>query len=353
MTPYSRILGTTSLVVAIAGTLLLVGPQRPAAAQTSQIVYTVSGVVRVGMVGNEQVSGPDVLGLDGATVVQTCVIDAATPPGFTGPTGLGTTFSNYFGGTATLQITGSPGGARDGIYTDSCQIGVWDRPAGSNDALPGNSWNFGLPFPHEFTVPWPSLPGDTWTDSMPLPVFDSSEVESFVGNNKGGSQDVFLFVDGTGQASGVGDVSTSLVDRIRDLLDGLVTNPLSDAKDQKKMVKAIEHLRKGLDADLWLDDDTLTDKGKKFFDEAKKAAHELMKLKTVDLTTVVQNLVDVAAELSQAQLAAAVAGGGDAQEIEKAQREMAKVQGELDKGHFDHAIDKYKKAWEHARKALT
>ena len=47
-----------------------------------------------------------------------------------------------------------------------------------------------------------------------------------------------------------------------------------------------------------------------------------------------------------------MAGNGTAKEIEQAEEEMGKAQEELDKGHFDHAIDKYKKAWEHARKAL-
>ena len=66
----------------------------------------------------------------------------------------------------------------------------------------------------------------------------------------------------------------------------------------------------------------------------------------------INKLVAVDQALAQIAIDDAVAAGGKTKEIEKAEKEMDKADEELVKGHFDHAIDKYKKAWEHALKAV-
>ena len=73
-----------------------------------------------------------------------------------------------------------------------------------------------------------------------------------------------------------------------------------DKKTDDRIEKGIEHLEKSLEPEYWETDWTLTPKAKKVFDEEKKAAHELMKLKDAPPATVtdaIHSLV-VADELS-------------------------------------------------------
>jgi hypothetical protein len=130
--------------------------------------------------------------------------------------------------------------------------------------------------------------------------------------------------------------------------------PTGDDKTDKRIEKAIEHLTKSLDPELWVDDSTLTEKGKKVFDEEKKAVKELRKIKDAppEVGDAIDEIVTADRQLAQDAIDAAIAGGGDPNDIEKALREMAKAQEELDKGKPDKAIDHYKKAWEKAQKAL-
>jgi tetratricopeptide (TPR) repeat protein len=130
--------------------------------------------------------------------------------------------------------------------------------------------------------------------------------------------------------------------------------PTGDEKTDQRIEKAIEHLTKSLDPELWVDDSTLTEKGKKVFDEEKKAVKELRKIKDAppEVGDAIDEIVTADRQLAQDAIDAAIAGGGDPNDIEKALREMAKAQEELDKGKPDKAIDHYKKAWEKAQKAL-
>ncbi len=145
----------------------------------------------------------------------------------------------------------------------------------------------------------------------------------------------------------------------RNLIDELSTFlPIRDKKTGRRITKAIDHIDKSLKPDLWETGQTLTRKGKKVFDEEKKAVRELKKIAKdkISYAAVAQTAIDtlVSADVTLADYAIekAIAVGGDAKDIAKAQYELAKTQKEINKGKFEKAIDHCKKAWEHAQKAL-
>jgi hypothetical protein len=162
-----------------------------------------------------------------------------------------------------------------------------------------------------------------------------------------------------------------------DELNGLL--PTGDDKLDKKLDKAMEHIQKSLNIDpkdggqwekhdLWLDDNHLDPKhGSKVFNEEKQAIKELKHLMNEKHTPqvvkdVCQKVIDELTKadymLARTAIDDAIAGGGDAKEIAKAEEEMTKAQEELNHTkkdgtpdpHYDKAIDHYKKAWEHACK---
>jgi hypothetical protein len=128
--------------------------------------------------------------------------------------------------------------------------------------------------------------------------------------------------------------------------------PTGNKHDDKRIEKAIEHLDKSLDPELWVDGSHLGDKGKKVFDEEGKAVKELEKLSGGASAGIVAALLRADKLLATTALDEAIAGAGNAKEIEKAQEELAKAVEELAKGKPDKAIDHYGKAWQHATKAL-
>lgn len=219
------------LVAATVLCLLLGMSATPAQAQ--DIIYTFSGSIRVLDLASPppgsgtEIPGLDPLGLDGAVVVLTCVIDSATPPSATGPNGDGT-FAFYNAGIATLAITGSVGGAVDGTYVEpTCSVRVDDFPIGSiygGDVLAVTTkWNLGMPFPDVFQVPFAQLGDDTFTGAG-LQTFAASEVVGFIGVNFAGSNDVFYFDVGSGTALGVSAV-VDPAQRISDLIDTVEALP--------------------------------------------------------------------------------------------------------------------------------
>jgi hypothetical protein len=128
--------------------------------------------------------------------------------------------------------------------------------------------------------------------------------------------------------------------------------PTSDKKTDDRIEKAIEHINKSLDSNLWETDSTLSKKGKKVFEEEKKAVHELMKIDAPDVSAEIRALVSADETLAQTAIEEAIAASGDQKEIDKALKEIDKAQEEIDKGHFDKAIEHYKKAWHHAQVAM-
>jgi len=142
-----------------------------------------------------------------------------------------------------------------------------------------------------------------------------------------------------------------------------------------RVTKAIEHINKSLQPDLWHTDSSLTKKGKKVFDEEKKAVKELVKIldkanvyQTVTYTTTslaIDGLITADQVLASTAIEQAIANaeeagcydeGNDDAECQKilrgiarAEEEMDKAKEEIDKGKYDKAIDHYKKAWDHAQ----
>jgi hypothetical protein len=110
---------------------------------------------------------------------------------------------------------------------------------------------------------------------------------------------------------------------------------------------------------------SLTKKGKKVFDQEKKAVkilQQLIKDKKVadDVKDVCEEMIDklVTVDKLLAETALNEAKeyeGTDKKvdkEIEKSEKELKKATKELEKGKPDKAIDHYKKAWEHAQHAM-
>ena len=138
--------------------------------------------------------------------------------------------------------------------------------------------------------------------------------------------------------------------------DDLTTLPSTgDNKTDDRIKDAIAHINKSLDPDLWETGWTLTDKGKRVFDEEEKAAKELAKIHVPDVSESFYSLLDVDQALARLAIEEAIAaaaaagcpGGSDDHDCEKVMREIAMAQEELAK-----AIEQYKKAWEHAQKAM-
>lgn len=151
----------------------------------------------------------------------------------------------------------------------------------------------------------------------------------------------------------------------QEALDAL--SPTGDKKAQRQLKKAIKHIQKSLEEKYWETDEILTKKGKKVFDEERKAAKELMKLldkkgkkkkEKKEYQTIAAAAINnlLSADKALASLAIEQASNSSdpkaQKEISKAQKEMDKAQKETGKGHFDKAIEHYKKAWSHAQKAM-
>jgi len=150
---------------------------------------------------------------------------------------------------------------------------------------------------------------------------------------------------------------------------GLVIDSLTGFKDtaddktDKKIYKIIKKIGKAMNSKYWDEsgNELTSKKGKKVFDESKKAVKDLSKISKKsdvvypEITNSIGILVGITQELATDAIDDAQAFAGDKKadkEIKKSNKEMSKAQKELDKGKLDKAIDKYKKAWEHALKAM-
>jgi tetratricopeptide (TPR) repeat protein len=130
-------------------------------------------------------------------------------------------------------------------------------------------------------------------------------------------------------------------------IDALLINPGVNDKAKKKLNKSKKKLAKALRE---------LEKGnvKKALKEIGKAVKKLLKAEKEGADTA--DLIDLLVESSRAEaqdaIDVAIAAGGKLEDIDKAQAEMVKAQNELDKGKPDKAIDRYKRAWEKAQKAV-
>jgi hypothetical protein len=151
-------------------------------------------------------------------------------------------------------------------------------------------------------------------------------------------------------------IPAELKQESRDNLHNLL--PTGDSTTDKRIETAIARIDKSLDPDRWETDSTLTDKGNKVFDEEKMAANMLVLV--IKDGGPAAGAVQVAAEmlvvadqaLAEAAIDAAIAGGGDANRIERAEYELAQAADALGRGHYERAIDHCKRAWDNAVKAL-
>ncbi len=183
-----------------------------------------------------------------------------------------------------------------------------------------------------------------------------------------------------------------------ELLSALL--PSDDSGTDRSINKAIGNIEKSLADDLWVDDQHLTDRGNKVFDEERKAVRELGRLIGLNRNddddsdgdsdddsdsdgnsgggtstdpVVVETVVEVIALLitaddiladvainqavAAADAAGCVAGSGGAckdalKEIDKAEDALARARAEAEAGDFDKAIKEYKDAWKRAGEAI-
>ena len=144
-------------------------------------------------------------------------------------------------------------------------------------------------------------------------------------------------------------------------LRGSLDPSLADKHDFDKLDEAIKHLTKSLDDKLWVDETHLQAKhGEKVFNEEKDAVVKLLELlkdkkSTVDKLTLqdfINRLVDADKTLATVAYNDAVAAGGDAKKIAKANEELNKGDARALDGKFVDAIEHYRNAWKHAIKAV-
>ena len=125
--------------------------------------------------------------------------------------------------------------------------------------------------------------------------------------------------------------------------------------DKKRIEKAEKSIEKSLKDNLWQDDFTLTKDGKKVFDYEKKAIKDLSKIKSIDVSNIIELLVDADSILAQIAIDSVPTDSEDDKvnmELDKANKEMEKAEAQLDKGKPDKAINHFKKAWEHSQHAM-
>lgn len=129
--------------------------------------------------------------------------------------------------------------------------------------------------------------------------------------------------------------------------------PTGNNKDDKVIEKAIDRVDQSLTAAWWIDSTTLDAKGgKHVFDREHQAVQELQKVNTVDVQAAIDHLVEADRFLAQKQLDTAMANGGNAGDIEKAQGNMSDAAAHIANGDYAKAVLDYKKAWQNSVKAL-
>jgi hypothetical protein len=132
--------------------------------------------------------------------------------------------------------------------------------------------------------------------------------------------------------------------------------PTGNAGADERIAMAIASLQESLTPSWWIDSHTLhPTHGAKVFEAEHKAVLELTKKELAGNATVaglVELILDADRTLAQTALDAAIAGGGQPQQIERAQAEMARGDADRAAGRYGQAVIRYKAAWEHAINAL-
>jgi parallel beta-helix repeat protein len=134
--------------------------------------------------------------------------------------------------------------------------------------------------------------------------------------------------------------------------------PTGNKQTDDRIGKAINSILDSMKPSYWAGDFALTGKGSKVFDEDRKAVNELQHVTKAAGATVaavkesIEDLVVADEVLARAAIWAAVDGNGKPAEIAKARDEFTKAVAYQTAGNWDNAVDHFKKAWEHATRAL-
>lgn len=134
--------------------------------------------------------------------------------------------------------------------------------------------------------------------------------------------------------------------------------PTGDNQGDGEILEAVGHIGTSLASGLWADDLHLTASGRKVFDEEREAVRELAELRhsptdlSSQLDDVAMALVRVDKALAQTALHEATQAGGAAEELTKAQEDMARGDQLAKRKRFGQAIERYKDAWDHAERSM-
>jgi hypothetical protein len=203
---------------------------------------------------------------------------------------------------------------------------------------------------------------DTDSDQDGIPDFKDNCV--YVANPDQADADA----DGIGDACEASELNAAAFAALSELLSSV------DKKTGKRIEKALKHFKKSQDPKLWETDSTLTGKGKKVFEEKRKGVHELEKiLKQKGVDQEVKNIVSgamgslVKADKLLARIAINLIRCDNGENCDKVLKEKEKAEDEMAKAdkylayikkdgttdpRYRKAIEHYKKAWEHAMKAM-
>ncbi len=140
------------------------------------------------------------------------------------------------------------------------------------------------------------------------------------------------------------------------ITNNLVTAlPTLSGKAADKAKEAVKELSDAYADDRVWDGEGMpsNDDGKNAFEKAKKAVEKLREVGNppAPITTAIDALVVLSADMAQATIDAAIAGGGDQSKIDEALKHMSTAVEKLAKNEPHKAIEEYKKAWEKARDA--
>lgn len=131
--------------------------------------------------------------------------------------------------------------------------------------------------------------------------------------------------------------------------------PTGDRKTDAYLQKAITSLTDSLHASLWMDNFHLTDLGRKVFENDRAAVQALADITgsiAVQAQSAIDHLLNVDASLAETAIADAVILRGDRKEIARAQEEFSAALQAAESNLDKKAVDLFKSAWTHARKAV-
>ena len=131
----------------------------------------------------------------------------------------------------------------------------------------------------------------------------------------------------------------------------------TDKKTVDEINKALKYLNKSVETEKWEDNGNylIDNKGKKVFNEEQKGMkhliHILDKDKETDeflskISVIVLNLVDIDEQLAGLEFTAAEESGAEQKCLDKAEKEVEKVEKEEAKGKYDKAVDHLGHLWE-------